>query len=205
MVETLMAHEGRKPVDVSGMTFTAGIHPWHLDEENHDRLLAYIEEQAADSNIAAIGEAGFDRIRGASPELQKRAFEEQVLISEKYGKPIVIHCVRAWEELLNSHRRLSPGMPWLVHGFRGKPALAEQLVSKGMYLSFWVDFVMRGGALSLLRSVPSDRIFLETDGADIDIRDIYARVSSALGIPEDKLKERISLNFRDFFNSSGKL
>ena len=68
-------------------------------------------------------------------------------------------------------------MPWLIHGFRGNIELAQQLISKGMYLSFWFDFVIRPESSELLRSLPKDRIFLETDGADVDIRDIYKKVA----------------------------
>lgn len=198
-VETLMAHEGREPVDLEGITFTIGIHPWHLDEGNKDLLLERVRGFAGNPQIAAIGEAGFDRIRGAYLALQKEIFEEQVIISEEHNKPLVIHCVRAWDELLTEHKRLRPKMPWLVHGFRGKPELASQLITKGMYLSFWFEFVMRPESAKLLRSVPPDRIFLETDGADIDIREIYKKVSSDLEIAEEELKVKIYSNFQDFF------
>lgn len=200
IVETLMAHEGKKPVDKPGITFITGIHPWYLDENNHDSQVGWVEITAPDNNIAAIGEAGFDSIRGPSADLQRRTFEEQVHISEKLRKPMVIHCVRAWDELLHGHKRLRPQMPWLVHGFRGKPDLARQLVARGMYLSLWFEFVMRPEVLPLLKSIPRERIFLETDGTDIDIRDIYNKVSGDLGIHVEELKAEIFLNYLKFFN-----
>jgi TatD DNase family protein len=201
-VETLMAHEEREPENISGLTFTLGIHPWHLDEKNHDRLIARVIKKADDPDIAAIGEAGFDRLKGPSPELQSKTFEEQVLIAEEHRKPVVIHCVRAWDDLLRVHKMLKPKMPWLVHGFRGKPDLAQQLVSKGMYLSFWFDFVIRPESAPLLKSVPKERIFFETDGAEIDIRDIYNKVSGDMGIELEILKKQILKNFDFFFSDN---
>jgi TatD DNase family protein len=201
-VETLMAHEEREPENISGLTYSLGIHPWYLNEKNHNQLLARVIKTAGNPDVAAIGEAGFDRIKGPSPELQRKTFEEQVLIAGEYKKPMVIHCVRAWDELLQEHKRLKPEMPWLVHGFRGKPDLALQLVSKGMYLSFWFDFVMRPEAVPLLKSVPKERIFLETDGAEIDIRDIYNKVSADLGLTDNELRVQIFLNFNEFFKIS---
>jgi TatD DNase family protein len=198
-VETLMAHEEREPENIKGLTFSFGIHPWHLDEKNHDHLITRLIKNAGNPDIAAIGEAGFDRLKGPSSELQTKTFEEQVLIAEEKKKPVVIHCVRAWDDLLKEHRRLKPKMPWLVHGFRGKPDLAQQLVSKGMYLSFWFDFVMRSEAVPLLKSVPKERIFLETDGADVDIRDIYNMVSADLDISVDELISQVFSNFNEFF------
>lgn len=200
-VETLMAHEEREPQNIKAITYTFGIHPWHLDKKNHDQLIARVKEIAGNPDVAAIGEAGFDKIKGPSSELQQKTFEEQVVIAEELRKPVVIHCVRAWDELLKVHKKLKPKMPWLVHGFRGKPDLAQQLVSKGMYLSFWFDFVMRPESVPLLKSVPKERIFLETDGADIDIRDIYNKVSGALGIEIDLLKDQVQKNFIDFFRN----
>ena len=91
-------------------------------------------------------------------------------------------------------------MPWLVHGYRGKPDMALQLISKGMYVSFWFDFVMRPESEGLIRSLPKERIFLETDGAGVDIRDIYNKVSVDLGLTVDELKSIICKNFNEFLS-----
>jgi len=142
-IETLSAHEGRLPEDLPGMLFTYGIHPWHLDEKNHNQQLTNVIRIAANPLVVAIGEAGFDKIKGPSADLQKKTFEEQVYIAEEHKKPVVIHCVKAWDELIKVYKTLKPKMPWLVHGFRGKKDLAIQLISKGIYLSFWFDFITR--------------------------------------------------------------
>jgi len=133
-VVALMAHENVHPDNLPGRTYTAGIHPWYLNNDNHEKLLEFIQHTAGNSNLAAIGEAGFDKLRGPSMELQRSAFEEQAVIAGKHNKPLVIHCVKAWDELLASHRNLKPETKWLVHGFRGKKELASQLLSKGMYM-----------------------------------------------------------------------
>ena len=198
-VENLMAHEGKSPEDAPGLAFTSGIHPWYLNEINHNKLVDKVLTTIAHPSVVAVGEAGFDKLKGPPLELQRRTFEEQVTIAEEHKKPVVIHCVRAWDELLSEHKKLRPKMPWLIHGFRGNKELAFQLISKGMYLSFWFDFVMRPESANLVKGLPSDRIFLETDGADIDIRDIYNKVSSDLVITSDKLKAQILSNFNKFF------
>ena len=199
-VENLMAHENLMPGTITAKAFTAGIHPWHLNEFNRDQLLEYVSNVAGDPNLIAFGEAGFDKLRGPSVELQTSTFAEQVKIAGEYNKPLVIHCVRAWEELLAAHRKMKPLTPWLVHGFRGKQELALQLIKRGMYLSFWFDFVMRPESAELLRFLPNDRIFLETDGADVDIRDIYRKVSIDLGMNAEELKRIVFNNFSALFN-----
>ena len=204
-VESLMAHEEKMPENINGITYTFGIHPWFLDETNQKQQLSSVETAINDPRIIAVGEAGFDKLRGPSPELQLKVFEDQVMIAESHMKPLIIHCVKAWDELLSSRKKLRPGMPWMVHGFRGSVELAAQLISKGMYLSFWFDFIMRPESSGLIRTIPQDRIFLETDGADVDIRDIYKKVAEDLNITVLDLKAVILANFNVFFapKSSG--
>ena len=158
-VENLMAHEPRIPVDIPGQPSTYGIHPWYLDNNSLEQLIANVKTVANSPGLIAIGEAGFDKLRGPEIKTQARAFESQVIISEDVRKPLYIHCVRAWDELLPAHKRLRPKMPWLIHGFRGNPELAMQLISKGMYLSFWFDFIVRPESSGLIKSIPKERIF----------------------------------------------
>ncbi len=198
-VENIMAHEDRDPSEISAPVYTAGIHPWHLGENNAEVLLTYIRKLAPEANLIAFGEAGFDKLRGPSYEIQKAVFHEQLKIAGEFNKPLVIHCVRAWNELLEAHRDEKPETPWLVHGFRGKKDLAFQLIRRGMYLSFWFDFVVRPESSELLKSLPPERMFLETDGAPVDIRDIYTKVAADLGMSVDRLKEQIMNNYMMLF------
>jgi len=198
-VMSLMAHEPDRPENISSVAWTFGIHPWFLTESTHKHQIAAVLETAGNPSVIAIGEAGFDKLKGASPDLQRIAFEEQVAIAEEHNKPVVIHCVRAWEELFRAHKRLKPSLPWLVHGFRGNKDLAAQLISKNMFLSFWFNFIIRSEAAKLIKSLPAERIFLETDGSGVDIKDIYTKVSADLDITVDKLKKVIYKNYYDFF------
>lgn len=198
-IENLMAHEGISPEDIVSRAFTTGIHPWHLSESNLTLLLGYLKEISADPRIIALGEAGFDRLRGPSMELQRQAFIEQAKMANRLDMPLIIHCVKAWDELINMHRALKPSAPWMVHGFRGKKELASQLLSRGMYISFWFDFIIRPESSDLVRFIPRERIFLETDGADTDIRNIYGKVATDLGISIADLKRIILNNFNELF------
>lgn len=194
-VENLMAHEGLNPDDLKAEAFSAGVHPWYLNDGNKNSLLDYMKSISSDARLLAIGEAGFDKLRGPSPGLQRDVFAEQAVMADEKKKPLFIHCVKAWDELLDVHRELRPSSPWMVHGFRGKKELARQLVSRGMYLSFWFDFIIRPESSDLIRSVPRERIFLETDGAETDIRNIYLKVASDLGVTTERLREIIHDNF----------
>nr|MCU0407805.1 TatD family hydrolase [Bacteroidales bacterium] len=113
MVENLMMHEDRKPVAGEGIVYSAGLHPWFVEESSMQAQLDALKKLASGPALVAIGEAGFDRLRGAPPGLQRRAFESQAAIAEECNKPLFIHCVRAWEDLIGAHRKLSPEQPWI--------------------------------------------------------------------------------------------
>jgi TatD DNase family protein len=198
-VESLMVHEEKLPENQKGSAYTIGIHPWFLTADNFEQQIEIVKQYADNKHIIAIGETGFDRLKGPPTIIQQKAFEEQVKIAEMVSKPLVIHCVRAWDELLFEYKRLKPSTPWLIHGFRGKKELAMQLISKGMYLSFWFEFILQPESSKLIRSLPKERIFLETDGSGIDIRSVYNKVASDLGLPLDQLKNIILSNYNMMF------
>jgi len=199
VIENLMAHEGITPASSEGIAFSVGVHPWFLTETNQAAQLDYVKHYAGEKSVVAIGEAGFDKLKGASMELQIKVFEEQIKISESVKKPLIIHCVKGWDELLASYQKMKPVMPWLIHGFRGKKELAHQLVSKGMYLSLWYEFALKPESSELLRNIPCDRLFFETDGSGVDIKDIYKKAADDLNISVDELKERIVANYKRIF------
>jgi TatD DNase family protein len=87
-----------------------------------------------------------------------------------------------------------------VHGFRGKKELAMQLISRNMYLSFWFDFIVRPESSELVRSLPREKIFIESDGAGVNIRDLYNKVATDLGLEPEQLKAQVLKNFKQFFN-----
>jgi len=198
VVNTLLVHEDNVITTSPGVAWSAGIHPWYLSYENSEILWGKLLDLAGDPGLFAIGEAGFDRLHGPAPELQRETFSRQALLAEKKGLPLIIHCVKAWDELLAEHRKIKPSVPWLIHGFRGSMELAVQLVSRDLYLSFWFDFVVRPVATELLLALPDEKIFLETDGSGTDIKDIYKKVAADLSLSIEELKAKVYSNFMTF-------
>lgn len=115
-----------------GECYAVGIHPWHAAADR----LPLLRLRAAHPQVVMIGEAGLDRLVEAPMPLQIELFEAQVRLADELRKPLIIHCVRAWGELLDVRKRLRPDSPWIVHGFRGKSPLATQLLDAGLSLSF---------------------------------------------------------------------
>jgi TatD DNase family protein len=180
--------------------FTVGIHPWYSDDIDIDSQLALLQELVKRNNVIAVGEIGLDKHRGALMEKQIELFEKQVLIAEKSQKPVIIHCVRAWVELLDVRKRLKPSMPWAIHGFRGQSELAKQLLGFGIYLSFGPETLNASeGLQEAIRTVPLDRIFIETDDADVSLKYLYTTVSKIKSVTFRDLNEQINYNFAEFF------
>jgi TatD DNase family protein len=194
-VDNIMVHEGRTPSAMRGITHTVGAHPWFLTDDNFESHLLKVRDMAGSDNVMAIGETGFDKVKGPSIDLQRRAFERHFAIAEELSKPLIIHCVRAWPEIIEEKKRLKPTTPWVIHGFKGKKELAQQLCDKGFYLSAWVEWAIRPVSSDTLNNMPLDRLFLETDGFDIGIEPVYKVVSGYLGMEVEGLKEQIFKNF----------
>lgn len=175
--------------ELQGKYISAGIHPWYID--NPDEQLRILEEQlAVNPNIIAVGEAGLDKLRGCDLAVQCDIFEKQALIAGQYSKPMIIHCVKAFDELLALKKRLKPSVPWIVHGFRGNHIQAQQFVKNGLLLSFGPIFNHQA-----LKAVWNDVFFLETDDSDAVISDIYDIVSFKTGVTVEELERRIERNF----------
>lgn len=180
--------------------FTVGIHPWYTEDIDIDSQLVLLQDLIKKNNVVAIGEIGLDKHRGAPIEKQIEIFEKQIMIAEKAQKPVIIHCVRAWVELLESRKRLKPSMPWAIHGFRGQSELAKQLLGSGLYLSFGPETLNASeGLQEAIRTVPLDRIFIETDDADVSLKYLYTTVSKIKSVTFRDLDEQINYNFAEFF------
>jgi len=197
-VENLMLHEDRVP-DNAADAFSVGIHPWFLQKEDIGEQLTLLAHLADDKCVIAIGEAGYDRRRGAAGELQQEVFEAQAQLAEEKGKPLVIHCVKGWDELWSSKRRLKPRVPWIIHGFNGGIDQARQLVAGDMYLSLWVKSVLNGALDPVLAGIPRERIFLETDGFEVDLALVYEKAAQGMNISVELLADTIRNNFLNLF------
>lgn len=197
-VENLMIHEGRIPDD-SADAFSVGIHPWFLQKENADEQLARLTAIASDDRVLAIGEAGYDKVKGPEMDLQRRVFEEQARLADDLGKPLMIHCVKGWDELWESRRRLKPKSAWVIHGFNGSPEQARQLISGDMYLSLWVKSVLNGTLNRVIEETPLARIFLETDGFYVEMRSVYDSAAKAAGVALPDFVAAILKNYNDVF------
>lgn len=135
--------------------FSVGVHPWDSDG---DYDLDAIAVAAEHPQIVAIGECGLDALRGADLATQEEIFRWHIALSERLGKPLIIHAVRTIQRIIEIHRELRPIQPWLIHGFRGKPQLAASLVREGIHISIGQKFNP-----AILEVVPPTLLHHESD------------------------------------------
>jgi TatD DNase family protein len=153
--------------------FSVGIHPWDADRfqpswlDKLNLLLNYRQ-------VVAIGECGLDKNSNAPLKKQLEVVERQIILSEIAAKPLIIHCVGCYNEVLDLRGKHSPSQAWVIHGFRGKPALAQQLLKAGFYLSYGEKHNAESVALT-----PPDRLLLETDDSGSQLEDVAMAVLAA--------------------------
>jgi len=167
-------------VDLSLNAFSVGIHPWYLNENTLADDLSKIENVLNLANCKAIGECGLDKRIETSLETQQKVLIPQLLLAEKYKKPVVLHCVSAYQEIIEIKKNLKLSVPMIIHGFSKNIQVADSLIKNGLYLSFG-KYLLRNQELgNVLKQLPTDKIFLETDMIDETIFDVYERVEEVL-------------------------
>ncbi len=158
------------------------------------QLLDYLKQQLRKKQFVAVGEAGLDKLAIASMELQLTVFKAQVRLSEEAGLPLIIHCVKAMDELLAVKKEFRPQQAWIWHGFRGKTEQAMQLLKKGLLSLFGEHYPDE-----TMQIVPDERLFLETDNSSLDIEDILCRAAKVRGVEVEVLCEVIRRNIQNVF------
>lgn len=167
---------------------TWGIHPWKSDE-------AFVVPDLKDK--LAIGECGLDALRGPALEVQEQVFLQQIALSEQTEKPLVIHCVRALDQLLRMRRELRPKMPWMLHGFRGKPQQLRSLLDVGFFISF--GFCHNEESLRLC---PMEQLVLESDEEVLPIAELYNNVAQVRDVSVPSLCTIMAQNYLRFFRKA---
>lgn len=138
-----------------GALYSVGWHPWWPLPMNR----AWLERMATHPQVVLIGECGVDTKRGSGTMAEQLTnLEWQAELAERVGKPLLLHMVGGWNEVMALRRRLNAQQPWIVHGFRGKPELARQLVAHGFYISLGAKYNQ-----DVPGAIPPERLLRETD------------------------------------------
>lgn len=180
--------------------YSYGLHPWHIDPATCRDQLDTLRRIVHEKRCLAVGECGLDKLSSVDFELQEEIFTEQIKIANSVGKPLIIHCVKAFNELINCLNLNDNNVPVVIHGFNNNENIARVLVNEGYYFSFGKALLgYDSNASKAIIKVGRKRFFLETDDADISIKYIYKKASDLLMIDEEIVKQQLQSNFETVF------
>ncbi|TVQ11786.1 MAG: TatD family deoxyribonuclease [Bacteroidetes bacterium] len=181
--------------------FSIGIHPWYIENrEKASAGLQTVEKALGHPLCMAAGEAGLDKITEVPWELQEEIFVMQAKLAENHNKPMIIHCVKAYSELLSIRKDLKSENTWIFHGFNSSYEMAQQLIQHGCMLSFGNLLWKEGSkAQAVIKEVEPQYWFLETDDEDISIESVYEKAAEFTGINVNDLRVIMQENFKRVF------
>lgn len=165
---------------------TWGIHPWqaHLP-------YAWPETPGA---LMAIGECGLDVHSTASMATQTEVLVRQLRLAEEWHLPVILHCVKCLDALLALRKTMKPGVPWIMHGFRGKPQQLRSLLTAGFHVSFGFRYNIQS-----LRECLPERLLLETDADERPVRLLYQEVAQVRGMSVECLAQAMQEQYGRLF------
>lgn len=185
------------PEDIEYGYYSVGFHPYNVGKAGEAETLDRVRKAVEHPRVLAIGEIGLDKSIDASMEDQQRIFEKQVEIAESADLPIILHVVRAFNELIAFMKAKQPVVPMIIHGYNGGVQMADELVKAGFMISFGQALTgEHSKIIEALQVVPVEKMFLETDEGDMDIRELYQFAAEVKGVTVDHLRMQIFENAR---------
>lgn len=167
-----------------GVVPAYGLHPWYISPRSPDWSAALAARLAADPR-AAVGEIGLDHAIAEHDDADQRVvFAAQLRLAQRFGRPVCIHCRRAWQALTDALDEAGP-LPrgFVVHSFSGSAEMLAPLAARGGYFSFSGALTRRHNrrARAAAAATPADRLLIETDAPDL-VPFVYA-AEGGLAVP----------------------
>ena len=177
---------------------SVGLHPWNIDS-GFEQNIAHIASLLHLNNVLALGEIGLDRAIDTDFELQKHIFEIQLKLAEQYKKPVIVHAVRTYSDMIPYLKKSK--IPFILHQYRGNEIQTRQLMSlENVFFSFGKDLIHNEKVKEIFQSIPLSRIFLETDVSAIKIEEVYKQATILSGQDSAILKECLYESFSKIFS-----
>lgn len=170
-----------------GCFSTVGCHPHQAQLFDNDSINV-INELAKLEKVVAVGECGLDYNRDYSPrDVQRQVFISQLDLAATLNKPVLLHERDAYDEFMAIlEPRLAALPAAVVHCFTGSELSLERYLDAGLYIGItgWICDERRGKALrELVKLIPADRLFLETDAPYLLPRDLSNKPKSRRNEP----------------------
>ncbi|CAL2108542.1 TatD DNase family protein [Tenacibaculum sp. 190524A02b] len=179
--------------------FSVGIHPWYIDKSTINSEIQLLAQKLSYKNCIAIGECGLDKLSKVDFNMQIEVFKQQVQLSEKHNKPLIIHCVRAYNEIIALKKQLKPQQIWVIHGFNKSEQIALELLKSNIILSLGAYLLNNTKLQNTIAKIPIENILLETDNSSQSIKNIYNTFATIQGKDLETVKFKINQNFNRIF------
>ncbi|MQP24336.1 TatD family deoxyribonuclease [Flavobacterium sp. LMO8] len=186
--------------DASIPNYSIGIHPWYIDENRLESDLEIIKEKLQLSECLALGECGLDKRIEIPMDIQISVFKKQLEIVKETNKPIVLHCVAAYDEVIAIKKEMKIENPMIIHGFSKNEQVAKSLLNNGFYLSFGKYLLRNPDLEKVFTFAPENQVLLETDTIEESIYEVYKKAALIKGISIEEMKAIIFNNFSKIFS-----
>lgn len=182
--------------------YSIGIHPWHIDESKLDFELKIIEEKLHTSSCLALGECGLDKRIETSIDLQTTIFKKQLKLLQNTIKPVVLHCVAAFQEVIVIKKKMNIENTMIIHGFSKNMQVAQSLLDNGCYLSFGKYLMQNPDLEPVFKNASNNQFFLETDSSNYSIEAIYEKAAQIKECSIEEMKQLVAHNFERVFKKN---
>lgn len=176
-----------------------GFHPWYISQDQtwREKLRMLVER----FENAAIGECGFDKAAKADWNVQKDVFDCQLELALEYKRPLILHVVKSENMIMPYFGKLP--LKSVFHSFSGSVQMLKQIIKFNHYLSVNKRFFRKKNAVEILKSVPIDRLLMETDApfqsAVSDLKSLVEEIAKVRQEDTDYLAQKLYLNAEEVF------
>ena len=174
--------------------FSAGIHPQDISDRFEEDFL-WLKTVVKSENCVAIGECGLDGLVEIDENLQHEIFQKQIELANEIRKPIIIHCVKRFSQLI--HFKKKSKVPMIIHGFNKRKTIGDELLKNDFCLSFGKSALYNVNLQDFLKEIPIDQLYLETDSADFEIKDLYYKIAELKSCRIEDFQKKIKENLKN--------
>ena len=179
--------------------YSIGIHPVFIHQSDIENDLETIKQHIQDTKCLAIGEIGLDKLCEIDFNLQVEIFKQQLEIAESNQIPVIIHCVRSYQEILQIRKQMKLTIPFIFHGFNKNQKLAQQIITNNCIPSFGKNLLYNTNLQSIFAELSDDEFFLENDGSEIPIEEIYQKAAEIRSTTVAAIEQIVKTNFETVF------
>lgn len=186
-------------LNLNAKIYSIGIHPAYINSTTIDDEIHLINHHILDKNCLAIGEIGLDKLCETDFNLQIEVFEKQIKIAEENQLPIIIHSVRAYQEILHIRKKMNLTVPFIFHGFNKNEQLLQQIIAQNCFASFGKNLLYNKNLQIIFANLSAKYFFLENDSSEIPIQEIYAFAAELRKISIEELQQQMAENWKNVF------